>query len=304
MQTNNELYQLALSKIKSNGLVLKNQSDAQKLRSIGYVVSKIDIDSDLPPTPTLTGFVENKEIELSALNLVSYCLSLGIYPVVYEGENEGKLLRHVVPKQGLENQISSYGSNETFFPHVDNPDLRLREEDMFNDVPTYIPDTLTLLCLKQQEGVATSILLLSDVLKDLVEEEISLLEERKFIIKRPASFSGETEVRDVPLLMKGKDGSYISRFDYHNIDTESPKHKVVLEKFKKSAIDQDKWISLYLRPGEIVTFDNQKTLHTRNGFKAKFDGNDRWLIRLFGTYDKPLKEYFVSSECNHHLRTK
>ncbi|STO62117.1 hypothetical protein [Haemophilus aegyptius] len=82
--------------------------------------------------------------------MVSYCLSLGVYPVVYEGENEGKLLRHVVPKQGLENQISSYGSNETFFHHVDNPDLRLREEDMFNDVPTYIPDTLTLLCLKQQ----------------------------------------------------------------------------------------------------------------------------------------------------------
>lgn len=70
MQTNNELYQLALSNIKSNDLVLKNQSDAQKLRSIGYVVSKIDIDSGLPPTPTLTGFVENKEIELSALNLV------------------------------------------------------------------------------------------------------------------------------------------------------------------------------------------------------------------------------------------
>ena len=49
MQTNNELYQLALSKIKSNGLVLKNQSYAQKLRSIGYI--------------------ENKVMELAVLNL-------------------------------------------------------------------------------------------------------------------------------------------------------------------------------------------------------------------------------------------
>ncbi|OBX80237.1 ABC transporter [Haemophilus aegyptius] len=44
MQTNNELYQLALGNVESNGLVPKNQSDAQKLRSIGYVVSKIDIE--------------------------------------------------------------------------------------------------------------------------------------------------------------------------------------------------------------------------------------------------------------------
>lgn len=180
----------------------------------------------------------------------------------------------------------------------------MRKEHQFSNVPTYIPDSLTLLCLRQQKGVATSIVLLADVLADLTEEDKALLEEPAFSIKRPASFSGASISVNVPLIMKCSDGSYISRFDYHNVETSSPKHQPVLEKFRQSAIDQNKWISLYLEPGQVVTFDNQKTLHTRNGFKANFDGNDRWLIRLFGTYEKPTSEYFVSTECNHHLKTQ
>lgn len=227
-----------------------------------------------------------------------------MYPVVYEGENEGKLLRHVVPRKGLEDQISSYGSNETFFPHVDNPDLRLREENAFNQIKTYIPDSLTLLCLRQQKGVATSIVLLSEVLDDLTDNDKKLLQEPVFNIKRPASFVGKSVTENVPLIMKCEDGSYISRFDYHNIETKSTIHQPILEKFRQSAIDQNKWISLYLKPGQMVTFDNQKTLHTRNGFKANFDGNDRWLIRLFGSYNIPANECFVSLDCNHHLKNQ
>ncbi|UXN35710.1 hypothetical protein N8E86_01975 [Avibacterium paragallinarum] len=33
-------------------------------------------------------------------------------------------------------------------------------------------------------------------------------------------------------------------------------------------------------------FNNQRTLHTRNKFTPKFDGNDRWLLRLFGLWEK------------------
>lgn len=78
-----------------------------------------------------------------------------MYPVVYQGENDGRLIRHVVPRVGLETQISFYGSSLDFYPHVDNPDLRLRGEDGFRSP---VPDTLSLLCLRQQDNVATSIL--------------------------------------------------------------------------------------------------------------------------------------------------
>lgn len=303
MQTNNALYAVAVEHVIQNNIQPLYSLDSQILREKGYVVSKIEIDDDLPNTPVETGFVENTEIPKASTNLLSYCISLDIYPVVYEGENEGKLIRHVVPRKGKEDQISSYGSNQTFFPHVDNPDLRLREEEQFNNVGTYVPDTLTLLCLRQQEGVATSIVLLDDVLADLTEEEKEQLQESVFTIARPASFEGSSACANVPLLRKLSDGSYVSRFDFHNISTSSKIHQPILEKFKKSAIDENKWISLYLEPGQAVTFDNQKTLHTRNGFKAKFDGKDRWLLRVFGSYEKPQQDYFVSSDCHHHLKT-
>lgn len=156
---------------------------------------------------------------------------------------------------------------------------------------------------KQQKGVATSILLLSDVLADLSENDKKLLEDPVFRIKRPASFAGNSSCDNLPLLSRDVDGDYISRFDYHNVETESTQHSQALESFKKSVLDQNKWISLYLEPGQAVTFDNQKTLHTRNGFKANFDGNDRWLLRVFGLYNKPTAAMLLSPECNHHLKT-
>lgn len=303
MQTNNTLYELALKNAQLLSLDEHYAQDKQKLLKNGYTISLIKIDDVLPDTPTKTAFVENDEIPTTALNLISYCVALGIYPVVYQGENEGKLIRHVVPKQGSENQISLYGSNETFFPHVDNPDLRLRSENQFNNISTYIPDTLTLLCLRKHEGVATSILLLKDVLADFSEEEIRLLQDPVFNINRPASFADQSTNKNLPLIMKADDGDYISRFDYHNVSTESEKHFTLLKKFQVSSIDKSKWISLFLEPGQAVTFDNQKVLHTRNGFKARFDGKDRWLLRVFGTYEKPSSEQLVSPVCNHHLRT-
>lgn len=150
MQTNNQLYEKSLAYVNEHKYQEKYLLDRQKLRKQGYVVSNIQIDNKLPNTPTKTGFVANEEIPISSLNIISYCLSLGVYPVVYQGENEGKLIRHVVPREGLENQISSYGSKETFYPHVDNPDLRLRTEPA-TDLDTPVPDTLTLLCLNNKK---------------------------------------------------------------------------------------------------------------------------------------------------------
>ncbi|OSI13182.1 hypothetical protein BWD07_01745 [Neisseria canis] len=238
------------------------------------------------------------------MNLLSYICALELYPVVYQGENEGQLIRHVVPRLGLEKQISSYGSSMDFFPHVDNPDLKLRNEKSSNYLKTPVPDTLSLLCLRQNKEVATSILLLDTVLAEFNVEEKKLLEEPEFTINRPASFTKGSSNNQVPLLVKDNNGLYLSRFDFHNVSTKNPVHSEILEKFKKISLNPDIWISLYLEPGQIVTFDNQRVLHTRNGFQPKFDGYDRWLLRVFGLFTKCAYETLLSpNKCLHHLRT-
>ena len=72
-----------------------------------------------------------------------------------------------------------------------------------------VPDTLSLLCLRQQDNVATSILKLDDVLDELSGEEIKLLEEAEFTVNRPASFEKQESIDKLPLLRKGENGLYV-----------------------------------------------------------------------------------------------
>ncbi len=40
-----------------------------------------------------------------------------------------------------------------------------------------------------------------------------------------------------------------------------------------------------LRPGELLIIDNRRAIHARSGFKAYYDGEDRWLQRIYVVRD-------------------
>jgi len=40
-----------------------------------------------------------------------------------------------------------------------------------------------------------------------------------------------------------------------------------------------------LQPGDMVIFKNQQTLNARDGFTPRYDGRDRWMLRVFGVND-------------------
>ncbi|UOO82033.1 hypothetical protein LVJ83_00710 [Uruburuella testudinis] len=134
---NNILYQAAQEHANLHRYGDRYQTDALTLKNNAFVVSDIEIDSALPKTLVDIGFLPTELIPTASINLLAYITALGLYPVVYQGENEGRLIRHVVPKKGLENEISSYGSSKTFYPHVDNPDLKLRGENSYPPISIY-----------------------------------------------------------------------------------------------------------------------------------------------------------------------
>lgn len=299
---NNTLYEKAMSLVKANGLVEKYSQYKEDLMNNDFIVAHLEIDEILPETPIHSGFVDESMIEVSATNLVAFNLALGVYPVVYEGENDGRLLRNVCPRKSASKQISSHGSEFDFFPHVDNPDLPITGEVGSIKIGR-CPDTLSLLSLKHQENVFTSILRLDDVLKNFSAHEIEILTKPNFIVKRPDSFeSDDIAIKNLPLLCK-VDGKFYSRFDYHNVDSHDEKSLEVLNKFREITLNEALWTKLCLTPGQVVIFNNQRTLHTRNKFTPNFDGNDRWLLRLFGVFNKPDNSALVSDSCNHHIKT-
>ncbi|MDX7988104.1 hypothetical protein FE392_12295 [Xenorhabdus sp. 12] len=167
---------------------------------------------------------------------------------------------------------------------------------------TPCPETLSLLCLKKEDNVFTSIIKLDDVLTDLSQKDINFLKEDNYTVKRPDSFEGNSQIVNNLPLINEYNGKYYSRFDYHNVFSERKENKEALDKLRISSMDKQKWINLSLNPGQVIIFNNQRIFHTRNAFQPRFDGNDRWLLRLFSLYNKPEKSFFLSEKCNHHLK--
>jgi L-asparagine oxygenase len=54
-------------------------------------------------------------------------------------------------------------------------------------------------------------------------------------------------------------------------------------------------IKYNLQPGEIILVDNNRAIHGRSPFFPKYDGNDRFLVRSFGTFDYEKSGYARST---------
>lgn len=261
----------------------------------------------LPPTPINLKLAEISEEQIAALvkKLIACTISLGLYPVVYEGENNGRLIRHVCPMEESVGEISSQGGVYDFFPHVDNPDLPIKGDGILQKGVAHSPDYLTLVCLRNEKNVRTSLILLDDVLACLDKRTISILSEPVFQVLRPSSFSERVLKSGLPVLSI-YNGNYYSRFDWHNVKAmdDNKEACTALESMKEAVMNKDIWHDIFLQPGEAVTFNNQRTLHTRNAFEPRLDGSDRWLLRLFGLTSNPEKKMMVDPNlCAHHLIT-
>lgn len=257
----------------------------------------------LPKTPVIPSCVNLAETENKLLYgaLLATHFELDIWPVVYEGENEGHLIRHVCPMITEENAISSYGGKYDFYPHVDNPDLPISGEPI-NPKIGNSPDTLTFLCLRKEEGVNTSLLLIDEVLNHLDAETIEILQRPEFKVARPASFRISHVLEGVPGLVK-KHSVFYSRFDFHNVSDMNPSAERAIDQLRHVSLLPELWFNAPLEPGKAITFLNQRTLHSRNAFKPRFDGTDRWLLHIFGTFKKPLVTQLVDAElCKYHLK--
>ena len=112
---------------------------------LDYVVLSSGQTPALPDTP-YSGILSNRDIIEPVLFTTAVHALLKLHPVVYEGENDGRIVRNVVPAKKSASAVSSHGSLVAFGGHVDNPDL-----PFFDDVETHsvtIPDNLFFILFK------------------------------------------------------------------------------------------------------------------------------------------------------------
>lgn len=259
-------------------------------------------DKDLPPTP-YSGKLNYNQIPLSVSNILGISCLMKLHPVVYFGENDGNLIRHVVPVKISTNEISSHGSEKKFGVHVDNPDLELFNNSIYPNVIS--PDTLSLYCIRKDKSVSTDIILLDDVIRSLKQDVIEILMQPIFNIQRPDSFlEGHTHTcTNQPILAKDSNGNFVSRFDIHRVSSLYKIGQYAIKKFSEASSDHSIVRQFTLNAGDMITFKNKRVLHSRGAFSPKFDGKDRWLLRLFGLMNKPDAKLLVDEKDPYHINT-
>jgi L-asparagine oxygenase len=211
-------------------------------------------------------------------------------------QQNGYLMHDVIPIKGHEREQIASGSEQLIWWHT---------EDAFHPLKG---DYVALMCLRNPDRVATTVASGDRIPWD--EQDLGTLFEPNYYIRPDESHQpknrgagvadGETarlleaaydrimemntNPRKRPILFGDRRSPYLCLDPYFmDIDQIDGPARQALEKLIK-AIDSS-LEPLVLQPGDCCFIDNYRAVHGRNPFKARHDGNDRWLKRLNITRD-------------------
>jgi L-asparagine oxygenase len=197
--------------------------------------------------------------------------------IAYEAEGEGHLVQDIVPVKNMENNQTSVGSTIELEVHTEQAFSRLK------------PDILSLGCLRGDLNAFTYILPVGIIVEQLDSEEIELLFQPLWKTKVDLSFklNGhefiDGDVRGPLSILNGSCFDPTLVFDQDLMFGTNEFAEYMITKIVD--IYYNHRIKYNLQPGEIILVDNNRAIHGRSPFFPKYDGNDRFLVRSFGTFD-------------------
>jgi enduracididine beta-hydroxylase len=219
------------------------------------------------------------------------CAELLGDPVAWATEQNGFVMHDILPVRGHEQEHIDSGSEVLLTWHT---------EVAFHP---FRADYVALMCLRNPDAVETTFADLDDL--DIPEADLQILFEDRFVIRpdeihlnpgrssvhrAPDELSALIEesyqwVRAMdenpvpgPLLFGNRRRPYLC-IDPYSMD--EPQDDDARTAFKNLCAEIERNIQhLALTPGDIIFIDNFRSVHGRRPFKARFDGNDRWLKRL------------------------
>ena len=224
-------------------------------------------------------------IEAAALNVAQ---RHGI-PVGYAQEQGGKLVQHIFPKKKNEEQQIS-GSSKV--------QLALHTETAFHP---YLPDHVLLFCLRGDDSAATTFALVDDIVNHLDAKTVELLTAPMYTTSIDDSFrtNGEPDEEVVmPILRHGERGWEMVYDDALMRGTNPAAEYSLKELCATVAVCTQEVV---LASGDVMVIDNKKAIHGRKPFKARYDGTDRWLLRVLTRRELPPQEYLDNRVINYQF---
>lgn len=236
----------------------------------GVLVRNIARDRSLPPTPADAAAPVARESHVGEWALLALASSLGTV-VSYREQRAGQLFNNILPMRGSEDEVSSQGSRTI---------LGLHRECTFSEVG---PDFIGLYCHRGGQ-VATTVVSAARIQQGLSERHWSILGEPRFVTPLPPMFrrGSMAPARYQPhRVFLGERANPEIRLDATLTFGTDHDAEAALEELRTVATQDDLVERIVLNPGDVLFLDNRRCLHGREAFEARFDGLDRWLVRLY-----------------------
>lgn len=209
----------------------------------------------------------------SELTLLAVARLLG-EPIGYVQEHGGGIVQNIVPARATEGRQVSTSSNVTLAWHT---------ETAFHP---HKPRYLLLLCLRGDAAAATLLCSVAHCLPHLDAETIATLRQPRFRTRPDESFlePGTAGALGPPMAILAGDGEQPT-FTYDEdlmVGIDAGAHAAL---DRLGAVVRDRASSIVLEAGDLLVVDNERVVHGRTSFAARFDGTDRWLQRSFVVAD-------------------
>lgn len=209
-------------------------------------------------------------------------------PIAWATQQDGYLVHDILPVKGLEHEQLGLGSEELLWWHT---------EDAFHE---YRGDYIGMMCVRNLDAVPTTVCAIQDL--DISPRQRELLFEPIYPIKPDESHLVKNKSNDhdldedlqkayekmhhqfdepdrIAVLFGAEDSPYM-RLDPYFMDRQddAPEAQAAFDDLT-AQIDRNLQ-DLVLRSGDLCFIDNFLAVHGRKPFKARYDGQDRWLKRI------------------------
>ncbi|EJQ37431.1 hypothetical protein IEE_05217 [Bacillus cereus BAG5X1-1] len=231
----------------------------------------LPIDSKLPNTPSDGKPSPEKHTNISEKLLYLFMLNLG-EPIAYADEKNGQFVHDICPIKGKEKNIENSGSQVFFSYHTEDA------------IHPYKPDYLALFCLRSDhdKSAKTETASVAKALELLPGYAIDILRKPLFILRPPSSFNSP-ELSIQTAILTGNIMRPNLCIDTSLMEGINEEAQWALNELKNALHKVS--IGIVLLPGDLVIIDNRLAAHARTAFTPKYDGQDRWLQRMFAIMD-------------------
>ena len=240
--------------------------------------------SDAPgPTPA-DGHIDQAMVRTELLCLIGAAAVMGLQGFAYHTENGGRMLRSVSPIKLLEQQASSQGAVDLQY-HADNSDQRIPRSNDPNRGTRPMNAWQGFSCIRPCHGVPMRVIATADIVRYMHlrhwTDHLEVLMAPVFSIKSPPSHGGSVCSEHVPLLVETDDGKIASRYSASNVIAEDDAAHLALAAFASAIEACQGEIEVNGKAGTLLYYQNPLCLHRRQAYPAKFDGSDRWYVRVY-----------------------